>query len=257
MSSYNKIIDAIKNGEFIDLLEGKNNYRYESKLCNGPTDPLMILDMIYRVYSEEKRLDVFDVLLQMLSREAMIYYCPCKDSNSFKEVIIDKNKYVVIATSKEALSISSEYLEISEGTNIDAIEVIKDILKDEKRGMVINLGDVSQLILDNNMVRYLYKEIIVMDLYMKGGAYIIQSNKDYHLIQLNGNKLLNVALEKNEASEFKKKFNLEGSVVFKSLKEILYYFKICECKALVYYFNNDNIVLIEDPYLAWLYNSPF
>ena len=52
MDNYKVVLEAVKKNEFVDLLEGNNGYRYEDRLCSGPTDVGMILYCIYRIYKE-------------------------------------------------------------------------------------------------------------------------------------------------------------------------------------------------------------
>ncbi|AAK79996.1 hypothetical protein BJV85_001840 [Clostridium acetobutylicum] len=210
-----------------------------------------------RIIEISKKQECLLELLQMLSREAMIYYCPCDSENSLAKVIINKNKYVVIATSKEILTESKHYLNINNIIEVDAISIIRNILRMEIQGAIINLGDESQLVLDTNMLKLLYREVIVMDLYIKGGAYVIQNNKDYLLVDVEGIRYLNIALTEDDSEKLKKELNEKGNILFKSWKEIFPYFVVTKCNALIYNFNKKDMVLIEEPYLGWLYDSPF
>ncbi|TRW22700.1 hypothetical protein FL857_11010 [Criibacterium bergeronii] len=196
-------------------------------------------------------------LLQMLSRVAMIYYCPYNSENSLSKVKVDKKEYVVMATSKEVLIKSKQFLNINKIAEIDAISIIRNILRMESIGAIINLGDESQLVLDTNMLKLLYREIIVMDLYMKGGAFVIQNNNDYPLVEVEGAKLFNIALTEDEGKELKEKLNQYGNIIFKSWKEIFPYFIKTQCNALVYNFSKKDKILVGEPYLGWLYDSPF
>ncbi|MBY6934809.1 hypothetical protein FDB44_16425 [Clostridium botulinum] len=210
-----------------------------------------------KIIEISKKQECLQELLQMLSREAMIYYCPCNSENSLAKVMMDQNEYVVIATSKEALAESKQYLDINKITKIDAISIIRNILRMENIGAIINLGDESQLVLDTNMLKLLYREIIVMDLYMKGGAYVIQNNKDYLFVEVGGTKFFNIALTENDGKELKEELNQKGKILFKSWKEIFSYFVMIKCNALIYNFNKKDMLLVGEPYLGWFYDSPF
>ena len=204
-----------------------------------------------------KKNECLQELFQMLSREAMIYYCPCISEETLSEVSIGNDEYVVIATSENVLSKSKGYLEFNNYIKIDAISIIGSVLRKGNKGVVINLGDESQLILDTNMLKLLYREVIAMDLYMKGGAYVIQNDKDYGLLEIEEIKLFNIALTEVDAIRIKEQLNQKGSVIFKCWKEIFPYFVMSKCNALVYNFNSKDMVLIGEPYLGWLYDSPF
>ena len=193
----------------------------------------------------------------MLAREAIIYYCPCESENLLAKVIMEKNEYVVIGTSEEVLNESKQYLDVNNIIEIDAISIIGKILKMENKGVIINLGDESQLVLDTNILKLLYREVIVMDLYMKGGAYVIQNNKDYLLVEVEGIKFFNIALTEEDGKKLKEDLNKKGNIIFKSWKEIFPYFVMSKCNALIYNFTNKDMVLVGEPYLGWLYNSPF
>lgn len=214
-------------------------------------------DVRNRIIEISKKQECLQELLQMLSRLAMIYYCPCDSENSLAKVVMDKNEYVVIATSKEVLTESKQYLNINKIIKIDAISIIRNILRMESKGAIINLGDESQLVLDTNMLKLLYREVIAMDLYMKGGAYVIQNNEDYLLVEVEGNKFFNIALTEDGGETLKEELNQKGNILFKTWKEIFPYFVVTKCNALIYNFNNKDMVLIGDPYLGWLYDSPF
>ncbi len=214
-------------------------------------------DVRNRIIEISEKQECLQELLQMLSREAMIYYCPWNAENSLAKVMMDKNEYVAIATSKEVLIESKQYLDIKKITEIDAISIIRNILRMENIGAIINLGDESQLVLDTNMLKLLYREVIVMDLYMKGGAYVIQDNKDYLFVEVGGTKFFNIALTEDDGKELQEELNKKGNILFKSWKEIFPYFVMTKCNALIYNFNNKDMVLVGEPYLGWLYDSPF
>lgn len=214
-------------------------------------------DIRNKIIEISKKQECLQELLQMLSREAMVYYCPNTSENTLTKVSIGNDEYVVMATSEEVLAESKQYLDFNNSSKIDAISIIRSILQEGNKGAIINLGDESQLVLDTNMLKLLYREVIVMDLYMKGGAYVIQNNKDYLIVEVEGMKLLNIALTENDAREIEAELNQRGNIIFKCWKEIFPYFVESNCSALVYNFNSKDVVLIGEPYLGWLYNSPF
>jgi hypothetical protein len=67
MIDYKTVEEEIRKNEFIDLLEGKNGYRYEDRLCSGPTDEGMILYCIYRAYKEIDN-HIADVFIETLEK---------------------------------------------------------------------------------------------------------------------------------------------------------------------------------------------
>ena len=210
-----------------------------------------------RIIKKKKKHESLQNLLQMLSREAIIYYCACNSEKSPVKIMQNKNEYTVIATSKEVLTEAKQYLDINNIIEIDAISIIRSILRTENKGAIINLGDESQLILDTDMLKLLYREIVVMDLYMKGGAYVIQNDKDYLLVESKGKKLFNIVLTEDDGKELKELLNQKGNVIFKCWKEILPYFVATKCVALIYNFSKKDMVYVGEPYLGWLYDSPF
>ncbi|MGR3779612.1 hypothetical protein ACT1UG_29305 [Bacillus paramycoides] len=214
-------------------------------------------DVRNRIIEISKKKDSLHELIQMLSRQAITYYCLCNSDNSLAKVKLNKNEYIVIATSKDVLTETKKYLNLDNFVELDAVNVLKNILRMENQGVIINLGDESQLTLDPDMLKLLYREVVVMDLYMKGGAYVLQYKNDFLLIEVEGMKLLSISLIEEELRELNQKLNHNGKVVFKSWKEILPYFVATQCNALGYNLNNKDITIVKDPYLAWLYESPF
>lgn len=59
------VLEALNKNEFISLLEGENGYRYEDKLCSGPTNAAMILSLIYKIYKEIDR-NIIEVFMATL-----------------------------------------------------------------------------------------------------------------------------------------------------------------------------------------------
>lgn len=196
-------------------------------------------------------------LLQMLAREALVYYCSFNLANSIEPVVLNKNKYVVLSTSEEIFNNTKEYLAVNSIKEIDSIKILKHILNMEVQGAIINLGDESQFILDTDMIKLLYKEVIAMELYMKGGAYVVEKNNNYLLVEVDQMKFLNISLESEDDSTSGRSFKNDGNIIFKTWKEILPYFVASKCTALVYSFNNKDMTFVKDPYLVWLYESPF
>ncbi|MDP4121223.1 MAG: NAD glycohydrolase toxin immunity factor [Bacillota bacterium] len=67
MIDYKTVEEAIRKNEFIDLLEGKNGYRYEDRLCSGPTDVGMVLYCIYKAYKEIDN-HIADIFIETLKK---------------------------------------------------------------------------------------------------------------------------------------------------------------------------------------------
>ena len=70
-------------------------------------------DVRNKIIEIKKKQEYLQELLQMLAREAIIYYCPCESENLLAKVIMEKNEYVVIGTSEEVLNESKQYLDVN------------------------------------------------------------------------------------------------------------------------------------------------
>ena len=77
------------------------------------------------------------------------------------------------------------------------------------------------------------------------------------MVEVEGIKFFNIALTEEDGKKLKEDLNKKGSIIFKSWKEIFPYFVMSKCNALIYNFTNKDMVLVDEPYLGWIYNSPF
>ena len=71
------------------------------------------------------------------------------------------------------------------------------------------------------------------------------------------NKIIEISKKQECLQELLQMLSREAMIYYKSWKEIFPYFVMTQCNALIYNFDNKDMVWVGEPYLEWLYDSPF
>lgn len=142
MRKHDILIEAINKNELRELLEGKNGYRYEDQLCSGPTNPLVVLKLIYDAYNEEHRKEIADIFIQTLCNmidgnsedifNAIIYFMFQLDCEAENVAPFHIDKLFFEKKIKEKIQKSKNSLikeRMIEGINGSAWDVIIDMSK--------------------------------------------------------------------------------------------------------------------------------
>lgn len=194
-------------------------------------------------------------LFQFLSRKVPEYYCLLESNDSLIEVKLNDKNYCILVTDENLLEESKKYFNVDNYKKVDGLELFQSIIRKGVDGVIINFNDESQVILNPTLLKLLYKEYVLIDLYMKGGSYVIEEKRGMLLVELQKNKYLAISNNEKDIKLVKDKLSNNGKVVFKDWKEILTYVVASKGTGLIYNLNDKDVLGIEDPYLAWLYES--
>ena len=198
-----------------------------------------------------------------LARSALLYYVPSNDDEfkGFEHILKTKDgeKFPLIFTDYELACDFCRSSEIdSKVLKVTSRIVLQEVLKLDFAGVSINTNDESQLILDKQLLLLLFKEHLLIDFYMKGGAWCLYVNKQYLIYELaEGVQVIPGFMEENEAIKFGESLKEQTIVKFVNWKELLTFLVNSKLQYLVYAPQEPEMMVIEDPYLSWLYDSPF
>lgn len=198
-----------------------------------------------------------------LARSALLYYVPSNDEEfkGFEYIIKDKEgkKTPLIFTDNELASdfcksstINSKVLKVTSRI------VLQEIIKMNFDGVDINTNDDSQLMLDKQLLLLLFREHLLIDFYMNGGAWCLYVDKQYLIYEFaEGLQVIPGFMEENEAIKFGETLKQQTTVNFVNWKHLLTFLVTSKLEYVVYAPQAPEMIVIKDPYLSWLYDSPF
>ncbi len=202
--------------------------------------------------------DVFPTL----AKKAMLYYVPDidKDFDNFKYIVKkDDSRLPLIFTDEDMLQKHFKPLNLNvKAQELSSREVLKKVLKNNYDGLILNISDETQYTLDRKLLQLLFREHLAIDFYMAGGAWCLSLSNQFLVLEIS-EKLYTIPIfyQEYEAIEFTKYLGQEFNIQFVNWKELLEFCVKSKIDNLVYQLNKPEMIFIRDPYLGWLYDSPF
>lgn len=199
-----------------------------------------------------------DYVLPALAQKAMFYYVPSSEKNfdNIQKIIKleDGSRYAVIFT--DAKSVKNFYrgkATCDKIHQVSSINILKKALALKSiDGIIININEESQLVLNKKLIQLLFREYLLIDFHDKGGAWCSCSDDNSLRYEImDGIKTVPIFMEKEEAVKFKEKTNVK----FLDWKDIIGLIVEYGIKYLVYLPNRPEMMVIKESYFSWFNNS--
>ncbi|MCR3760254.1 hypothetical protein [Clostridium felsineum] len=203
-----------------------------------------------------------DFVLPNLAKKAKFYYIPTLSSD-FYEIqrfvkFDDGKEYAVMFTDMDAAEKfcqSHSYMDSIH--EVSAQEILKEVLKLKSiNGVSINTNDKSQLVIDKKITRLLFREYLLQEFYMKGGAWCIFKNRNYIMYEVKkGIKSIPIFIEKEEAFRSQKMFKEKTTVEFLMWKDIIDFSFKAKLEYLIYAPDLPYATFLKYQCFNWIYDS--
>ncbi|PJI06706.1 MULTISPECIES: hypothetical protein [Clostridium] len=199
-----------------------------------------------------------DYVLPALAQKAMFYYVPSSEK-SFDEIqkiieLEDGSRYALIFTdTKSVKNFYSGKATCDKIYQVSSVNILKKALALKNiDGIIININEKSQLILNKKLMQLLFREYLLIDFQDKGGAWCPCTDDNSLTYEImDGIKTVPIFREKEEAFRFKE----ETNVKFLDLKDIIGLIVKYGIKYLVYLPNCPEMMVIKESYFSWFNNS--
>ncbi|KHD37955.1 hypothetical protein NL50_00135 [Clostridium acetobutylicum] len=203
-----------------------------------------------------------DYVFPNLAKMAKFYYVPTSSSD-FSEVqrfiqLDDGKKYAVIFTDiKLAEEFCKNHSYKDNIQEVSAVEILKGILALRNiEGLSLNFKDKSQLVLNKKLIRLLFREYLLQEFYIKGGAWCLFKNRSYVTYEVaKGIKSIPIFAEKEEALRCRRIFKEKATVEFLTWRDIIDFTFKTKLEYLIYAPDAPHVTFLKHPYFSWLYES--